>query len=83
LLSILGPLFNGWLISDCFWAYREFDNRLRCLAHLQRKARGLQETLDGQGRAFGEALLNALAAVMDSVYAASEGPDTPSASRRA
>lgn len=74
LLSILGPLFNGWLMSDGYWAYRELHNRLRCLAHLQRKARGLQESLDGQGRAFGEALLNTLEAVMDSVYAAREGP---------
>jgi hypothetical protein len=74
LLSILGPLFNGWLMSDGYWAYRELDNRLRCLAHLQRKARGLQESLDSQGRLFGEAVLKTLAAVMDSVYAAREGP---------
>jgi len=74
LLSILGPLFKGWLMSDGYWAYREWDNRLRCLAHLQRKARGLQESLDGQGRRFGEAVLKTLAAVIESVYAAREGP---------
>ncbi len=45
LLSILGPLFDGWLMSDGDWPYRELDNRLRCLAHLQRKTRGLQESL--------------------------------------
>ena len=74
LLAILGPLFDGWLMSDGYWAYRELDNRLRCLAHLQRKARGLQESLDGPGRDFGTALLNTLEAVMNSVYAAREGP---------
>jgi hypothetical protein len=74
LLSILGPLFNGWLMSDGYWAYRELENRLRCLAHLQRKARGLQESLDPQGRRFGEAVLSTLERVIDSVYAAREGP---------
>jgi hypothetical protein len=73
-LSILGPLFNGWLMSDGYGAYREFDNRLRCLAHLKRKARGLQESLDLEGRRFGKEVLNTLKAVMDSVYAAREGP---------
>lgn len=74
LLSILGPLFNGWLMSDGYWAYRELDRRLRCLAHLQRKARGLQESLDRQGRILGEAVQACLEAVMQSVYAAREGP---------
>jgi hypothetical protein len=74
LMSVLGPLFNGWLMSDGYWAYRDYDNRLRCLAHVQRKARGLEESLDRQGRAFGEALNACLKAVMDSVYAAREGP---------
>ena len=74
LLSILGPVFNGWLMSDGYGAYRELDNRLRCLAHLQRKARGLQQSLDRHGRLFGEAVLTTLGAVMDSVYAAREGP---------
>jgi len=74
LMSVLGPLFNGWLMSDGYWAYRDLDNRLRCLAHVQRKARGLEESLDRQARAFGEAVNTCLQAVMDSVYAAREGP---------
>lgn len=74
LTRMLGPLFNGWLMSDGYWAYRDYDNRLRCLAHVQRKARGLEESLNRQARAFGEAVNGCLKAVMDSVYAAREGP---------
>nr|WP_274522847.1 transposase [Ectothiorhodospira haloalkaliphila] len=37
----LGEAFVGWLMSDGFWAYRDYDRRLRCLAHLIRKAHGL------------------------------------------
>ena len=74
LTRMLGPLFNGWLMSDGYWAYRDLDNRLRCLAHVQRKARGLEESLDRQGRAFGEAVNASLKAVMKGVYAAREGP---------
>jgi hypothetical protein len=48
LMSVLGPLFNGWLMSDGYWADRDLDNRLRCLAHVQRKARSLEESLDRQ-----------------------------------
>lgn len=37
LTRMLGPLFNGWKMSDGYWAYRDLDNRLSCLAHVQRK----------------------------------------------
>jgi hypothetical protein len=74
LIGVLGPLFNGWLMSDGYWVYRELDNRLRCLAHVQRKARGLEESLDRQARGFGAAVNARLQAVMQSVYAAREGP---------
>ncbi len=30
-------------MSDGYWAYRDYDNRLRCLTHLLRKARGLED----------------------------------------
>lgn len=74
LTRMLGPRFHGWLMSDGDWADRDLDNRLRCLAHVQRKARGLEESLDRPARAFGEAVNGCLKAVMDSVYAAREGP---------
>jgi len=72
--DVLGAVFTGWLMSDGYWAYRDYDNRLRCLAHLVRKARGLEDSLDRQARDFGQALRGCLETVMAAVYAAREGP---------
>jgi hypothetical protein len=72
--GLLGTALTGWLMSDGYWAYRDYDNRLRCLTHLVRKARGLEESLDRQAREFGNALRQCLETVMDAVYAAREGP---------
>jgi transposase len=33
---VLGETFDQWLMSDGYWAYRDYDWRLRCLAHLAR-----------------------------------------------
>jgi hypothetical protein len=72
--SVLGRVLHGWLMSDGYWAYRDYDNRLRCLTHLLRKARGLEESLDASARHFGRTLRVHLEAVMAAVYAAREGP---------
>ena len=72
--SVLGPVLTGWLMSDGFWAYRDYDNRLRCLAHLERKARGLEQSLERPAQSFGRVLCEHLEAVMAAVYAAREGP---------
>ena len=72
--GMLGTAIDGWLMSDGYWAYRDYDNRLRCLTHLLRKARGLQDGLDRNAREFGGALRHCLETVMDAVYAAREGP---------
>jgi hypothetical protein len=72
--GLLGSALAGWLMSDGYWAYRDYDNRLRCLTHLVRKARGLEESLDRQAREFGKALRHCLETVMAAVYAAREGP---------
>jgi len=61
-------------MSDGYWAYRDYDNRLRCLTHLLRKARGLEDSLDRQAQRFGTALRTSIEAVMAAVYAAREGP---------
>lgn len=74
LFGVLGERFNGWLMSDGYWAYRDYNNRLRCLAHILRKACGLQESLDRQGQYFGTQLRACLEQVMRAVYAAREGP---------
>lgn len=65
LLSILTAGFSGWLMSDGLGLYRMFPKRLRCLAHLIRKARGLAESLTEEAREFGEVALAVLEAVFD------------------
>ena len=72
--GVLGTVIDGWLMSDGYWAYRDYENRLRCLTHLLRKARGLEESLDRQARCFGKGLRTSIEAVMAAVYAAREGP---------
>ena len=42
--QVLGDAFRNWLMSDGDFAYREFDQRLRCLAHIGR----LRPWLGGQ-----------------------------------
>src|SRR5512147_2139375 len=68
--------FTGWLMSDGWIAYRGYPRRLRCWAHLIRKARGLAESYHRDVRAFGRQVLDTLSALMAAVYAAREGPPT-------
>jgi hypothetical protein len=71
---VLGEGFRGWLMSDGYWAYRELDQRLRCLPHILRKARALEEGFDAEGRALGRHLLDVIATVMQAVYQARGAP---------
>jgi hypothetical protein len=68
--GVLSTTTDGWLMSDGYWAYRDYDNRLRCLTHLLRKAQGLEDSLDRTARDFREALRRCLETVMDAAYAA-------------
>jgi hypothetical protein len=72
--QVLGETFNGWLMSDGFWAYRELDQRLRCLAHLIRKAQALEDGLEPAAQRFGTDILTVLATVMAAVYDARGAP---------
>jgi hypothetical protein len=71
---VLGEGFGGWLMSDGYWAYRELDQRLRCLPHIIRKARALEEGFDAEGRALGRQVLDVIATVMQAVYEARGAP---------
>jgi hypothetical protein len=71
---VLGEGFGNWLMSDGYWAYRELDQRLRCLPHVIRKARALEEGFDAEGRALGRQVLDVIATVMHVVYEARGGP---------
>jgi hypothetical protein len=77
LQKTLGEAFVGWLMSDGFWAYRDYDQRLRCLAHLIRKARGLEQSLNPQAQWFGTQTLELFEHLLAQVYQAREGPDPP------
>ena len=66
--------FSGWLMSDGYRCYRDHELRLRCWAHLIRKARGLAESLDQQAQQFGKRALTLLETIMDSIYKAREHP---------
>ena len=66
--------FSGWLMSDGYTVYRDFLKRLRCWAHLIRKAQGLVESLNSDARAFGEAVNALLTELMKAVRKAREGP---------
>jgi hypothetical protein len=66
--------FTGWLMSDGWRSYRHSWRRLRCWAHLIRKARGLAQSCDREARAVGQLVLTTLEALMAAVYAAREGP---------
>jgi hypothetical protein len=61
-------------MSDGYWAYRAYEHCLRCLTHLRRKARRLEESLDRRVQRFGQTRRERIDTVMASVYAASEGP---------
>jgi len=66
--EVLNASFCGWLMSDGYGAYRHYDKRLRCWAHLLRKARGLAESMDATGRAFGQQAVSVLETLMDAIY---------------
>ena len=65
-------------MSDGYGVYRQYDWRLRCLAHLIRKARALEQSLDAEAHRFGQKTLQVLETLMAAVCAAREGsPEAP------
>ena len=74
LAQVLGEGFVGWLMSDGYQVYRQFRQRLRCWAHLLRKAEGLKQSLNAEARAFGQATHDLLSDLMAAIYQAREGP---------
>jgi len=72
--QVLGETFRGWLMSDGYRVYRDMDWRLRCLAHLIRKAHGLEESFDAETQRFGTHILQVIETVIDAVYQARAAP---------
>lgn len=71
--KVLGEIFSGWLMSDGWKVYRKYPKRLRCWAHLIRKARGLAESTDSEARKFGKRALAILKKLQKEIYRVREG----------
>jgi transposase len=68
------PGFTGWLMSDGWQAYRHLPQRLRCWAHLTRKAQGLIDSYDREAQAFGHQVQHAFDTLIGAIQAARDGP---------
>ena len=66
--TIINDRFNGWLMSDGYVSYRFYKRRLRCLAHLKRKAKWLSESRHKEAVNFGIKTLRLLKLIFDAVY---------------
>jgi transposase len=66
--------FAGWLMSDGYLQYRKYGKRLRCLAHIIRKARGLSESYTPEARVFGEKVLEIISLFITGIYKARSDP---------
>jgi hypothetical protein len=75
LIDALAPDFNGHLMTDGYRLYRSYLKRLRCWAHLLRKAKGLQDSYTEASQIYGKQVYDSLNRLISSVYAAREGPD--------
>ena len=63
--QVLGKSFLGWLMSDGYLVYRAYKQRLRCWAHLNRKACGLAESVDQEeAQPFGKQAQDALKGIL-------------------
>ena len=66
--------FAGVLMSDGWQAYRFLVQRLRCWAHLKRKAQGLSESFNPAAQSFGREILALWNELWEAVQKAREGP---------
>jgi len=77
--NVLGEnAYKGWLMSDGYRVYRQFLKRLRCWAHLVRKAHGLTEAYSKESQAFGKETLDFLNSLIAAIKNARvTPPDKP------
>jgi hypothetical protein len=68
LQHVLQTSFSGWLMTDGYGAYRHYAKRLRCWAHLVRKAQGLAESTDAVAIAYGHLALDLLKTCTNALY---------------
>jgi transposase len=78
LQSVLQGSFAGWLMTDGYGAYRHYAKRLRCWAHLLRKAQGLADSTDAVAIEFGSIVLTFMKTCMQAIYDWRKKLDVPS-----
>jgi hypothetical protein len=66
-LDATGTGYEGWLMSDGYAMYRDYPRRLRCWAHLKRKAIGLAESYDQSVKQTGQLMLEHLNQLMEAI----------------
>lgn len=70
-VNALGGAFHGHMVSDGYAVYRIYEGmRVRCLAHLLRKARGLSQSTCWQSSRIGQQLLDLIGGLMQAAQAA-------------
>jgi len=74
---LLNGRFKGIVMSDGWIVYREYANRLRCWAHLIRKARGLSDSYHTKTADIGLQMLALLNTFQNTIYAARNQPEQP------
>ena len=75
LFDAFTPEFNGYLMTDGYKLYRSYLKRLRCWAHLLRKAQGLCDCYTKNSQIYGKQVHDTLDSLVNAVYQAREGPD--------
>lgn len=65
--DLLGDALVGWLVTDGYGAYRDYERRQRCVAHLIRKGLALAGGINPDGVRFGEWLVRELRALIHAV----------------
>ena len=66
--------FSSWLMSNGYGQYCAYAQRLRCLAHILRKARGLAESCHPVAVEFGQQVFKTVMQVIKSVHRAQGDP---------
>jgi len=73
LLNLITSAFIGWLVTDGYLAYRSYERRQRCLAHLIRKAIALSGAVDEKAQKMGDWFLRELRGLIKAMADSGEG----------
>ena len=69
LFDAFTPEFNGYLMTDGYKLYRSYLKRLRCWAHLLRKAQGLCDSYTKTSQLYGKQVQDTLDSLANAVSA--------------